>query len=83
VKNKRKIVILGGGYGGVECTRKLEEYFRNDDDIEIVLISEDNFLLFTPMLPQVAAGMLATRHNACYKAYSHANSYHCQKNNVL
>jgi NADH dehydrogenase len=62
VKNKKKIVILGGGYGGVECTRKLEEYFRNDDDIEIVLISEDNFLLFTPMLPQVAAGMLATRH---------------------
>ena len=61
-KNKKKIVILGGGYGGVECTRKLEKYFGNDDDIEIVLISEDNFLLFTPMLPQVAAGMLATRH---------------------
>jgi len=61
VKNKKKIVILGGGYGGVECTRKLEKYFRNDD-VEIVLISEDNFLLFTPMLPQVAAGMLATRH---------------------
>ncbi len=62
MKNKKKIVILGGGYGGVECTRKLEKYFRNDDDIEIVLISEDNFLLFTPMLPQVAAGILATRH---------------------
>jgi len=62
VKNKKKIVILGGGYGGVECTRKLEKYFRKDDGIEIVLISEDNFLLFTPMLPQVAAGMLATRH---------------------
>ncbi len=62
VEKKKKIVILGGGYGGVECTRKLEEYFKNEDDVEIVLISEDNFLLFTPMLPQVAAGMLATRH---------------------
>ena len=61
VKNKKKIVILGGGYGGVECTRKLEKYFKNDNDIEIVLINEDNFLLFTPMLPQVAAGMLSTR----------------------
>lgn len=61
-KNKKKIVVLGGGYGGVECTRKLEEYFKDDNDVEIVLISEDNFLLFTPMLPQVAAGMLATRH---------------------
>lgn len=55
-------MVLGGGYGGVECTRKLEEYFKNDKNIEIVLISEENFLLFTPMLPQVAAGMLATRH---------------------
>ena len=62
VKNKKKIVVLGGGYGGVECIRKLEEYFKDEDDIETVLISEDNFLLFTPMLPQVAAGMLATRH---------------------
>ena len=62
VERRKKIVVLGGGYGGVECTRKLEEYFKDDDDIEIVLISEDNFLLFTPMLPQVAAGMLATRH---------------------
>ena len=61
-EKKRKIVVLGGGYGGVECTRKLEEYFKNDNDVEIVLISEDNYLLFTPMLPQVAAGMLATRH---------------------
>ena len=61
VERKKKIVVLGGGYGGVECTQKLEEYFKDDDDIEIVLISEDNFLLFTPMLPQVAAGMLATR----------------------
>jgi len=40
----------------------LEKYFRDDDNVEIILISEDNFLLFTPMLPQVAAGMLATRH---------------------
>lgn len=62
MKNRKKIVILGGGYGGVECTRQLEKYFKDDDDIEIILISEDNFLLFTPMLPQVAAGMLATRH---------------------
>lgn len=61
VERKKKIVVLGGGYGGVECTQKLEEYFKDDDDVEIVLISEDNFLLFTPMLPQAAAGMLATR----------------------
>ncbi len=53
---------MGGGFAGLECTRKLEEYFKDDSEIEIVLVSEDNFLLFTPMLPQVASGMIETRH---------------------
>ena len=61
-KNKKKIVILGGGFAGVECARQLESKFGNDSEIELVMISEDNFLLFTPMLPQVASGMIETRH---------------------
>lgn len=60
VKNRKKILVLGGGFAGLECTRKLESYFKND--IDIILVSEDNFLLFTPMLPQVASGMIETRH---------------------
>lgn len=62
VRNKKKIVILGGGFSGVECARQLESHFENDSEIELVLVSEDNFLLFTPMLPQVASGMIETRH---------------------
>jgi len=61
-KNKKKIVILGGGFAGVECARQLESEFGDDPEIELVMISEDNFLLFTPMLPQVASGMIETRH---------------------
>jgi len=61
-EEKKRILILGGGFAGVECMRKLESYFMNNDDMEIVLVSEDNFLLFTPMLPQVASGMIETRH---------------------
>lgn len=61
-KNKKKIVILGGGFAGVECARKLESEFGKNPEIELVMISEDNFLLFTPMLPQVASGMIETRH---------------------
>ena len=61
-RKKKKIVILGGGFAGVECTRQLESKFGNDPDIELVMVSEDNFLLFTPMLPQVASGMIETRH---------------------
>ena len=61
-RNKKKIVILGGGFAGVKCTRKLESKFGNNSEIELIMISEDNFLLFTPMLPQVASGMIETRH---------------------
>ncbi|MBC8517196.1 MAG: NAD(P)/FAD-dependent oxidoreductase [Nitrosopumilus sp.] len=61
-RNKKKIVILGGGFAGVECARQLEKEFGNDPETELVMVSEDNFLLFTPMLPQVASGMIETRH---------------------
>jgi len=61
-RKKKKIVILGGGFAGVECTRQLESKFGNDSDVELIMVSEDNFLLFTPMLPQVASGMIETRH---------------------
>ena len=59
---KKRILVLGGGFAGVDCTRKLESYFHSDYDIEITLVSDDNFLLFTPMLPQIVAGTIAPRH---------------------
>lgn len=61
-ESKKKIIILGGGFAGVECARRLESYFGDDSEIELIMVSEDNFLLFTPMLPQVASGMIETRH---------------------
>ncbi|MEM3064859.1 MAG: NAD(P)/FAD-dependent oxidoreductase [Candidatus Nitrosotenuis sp.] len=76
---KKRILVLGGGFAGVECTRKLESYFKHNPDIELVLVSEDNFLLFTPMLPQVASGMIETRHiiipirTICKKAVFYEN----------
>jgi len=62
IRNKKKIVILGGGFAGVECAKQLETRFGHDPKIELIMVSEDNFLLFTPMLPQVASGMIETRH---------------------
>ena len=59
---KKRILVLGGGFAGVDCTRKLESYFQSNYDIEITLVSDDNFLLFTPMLPQVASGIITPRH---------------------
>lgn len=59
---KKRILVLGGGFAGIECTKRLESHFKDNSEVEIVLVSEDNFLLFTPMLPQVASGMIETRH---------------------
>ena len=58
----KKILILGGGFAGIEVLKRLRKKFKNREDIEITLVSKDNFLLFTPMLPEVASGMIETRH---------------------
>ncbi|MEM3143733.1 MAG: NAD(P)/FAD-dependent oxidoreductase [Candidatus Nitrosotenuis sp.] len=58
----KRILVLGGGFAGIECIRKLESHFKHNLEVELIMVSEDNFLLFTPMLPQVASGMIETRH---------------------
>ena len=56
---RQRIVILGGGFAGVYAALHLEKTLARDPDIEIVLVSRENFLLFTPMLHEVATGELA------------------------
>lgn len=55
------IVIVGGGFAGTAVARRLERRLR-PHEAEIVLISRDNFTLFTPMLPEVTSGELEVRH---------------------
>ncbi|SRR5579875_566714 len=62
VKDRRKIVILGGGFGGINVLRRLESKFENDFTVDVSIVSKDNFFLFTPMLPEVSSGMIETRH---------------------
>ncbi|MBI3943800.1 MAG: NAD(P)/FAD-dependent oxidoreductase [Chloroflexi bacterium] len=58
----RRIVILGGGFGGVATAEKLEQTFPRDLQLEITLVSQSNFLLFTPMLAEVASSGLEAQH---------------------
>ncbi|MGY5148552.1 MAG: NAD(P)/FAD-dependent oxidoreductase [Candidatus Nitrosopumilus sp. bin_68KS] len=53
----KKILILGGGFGGINVLNKIEKKFQNES-VEITIVSDENFFLFTPMLPQVASGLL-------------------------
>jgi NADH dehydrogenase len=58
----KEILILGGGFAGVEVLRRLQDRFQNDVSVDITMVSKDNFFLFTPMLHEVASGMIETRH---------------------
>src|ERR1700693_6534193 len=55
---KKRIVILGGGFGGVYAAIHLEKLLARQSTVEICLISHDNFFLFTPMLHEIAASDL-------------------------
>src|SRR5208282_6210337 len=60
--SRKRILILGGGFGGVYTARHLERLFKRRSDVEIVLVSRDNFLLMTPLLFEVFSGTLDVRH---------------------
>src|ERR1700739_2130562 len=56
---KTKIVIAGGGFAGLTAATYLDKRLARRPDIEVLLISRENFILFTPMLHEVAAGDLS------------------------
>jgi NADH:ubiquinone reductase (H+-translocating) len=53
-----RVLILGGGFGGAYAAWRLGQTLGKRPDVEVVLISRENYLLFTPMLHEVAAGDL-------------------------
>jgi len=59
---RTRVVVLGGGFGGVATARRLERLFARDPGVEIALVSKGNSLLFTPMLAEVASSALEARH---------------------
>jgi NADH dehydrogenase len=58
----QRIVIVGGGFAGVTLAQQLES--MSDASTEIVVISRDNHLVFTPMLPEVAGRSISPVHVA-------------------
>ena len=53
-----RIVIVGGGFAGLYAAMHFEKRLARRADVEVTLISDENFILFTPMLHEVAAGDL-------------------------
>lgn len=55
-KDKPRLVILGGGWGGVALVKEL-----NPDNYHVTVVSPTNYFLFTPMLPSATVGTLGLR----------------------
>src|SRR4051812_35591789 len=62
VKAATRIVILGGGFAGVYTAKHLTELLGRRTDIEVELLSEENYFVFQPLLPEVAAGGISATH---------------------
>src|SRR4051812_26712538 len=56
---KKRIVIVGGGFGGVYTAMHLES-LRRGDEFEIVLISSEDYFIFQPLLAEVVSGNIGT-----------------------
>src|SRR6266699_2906227 len=60
--NKMRVLLLGGGFGGVATAQRLRQHFRRDPSVEITLVNRDNFFVFVPLLASVASGSIETLH---------------------
>jgi NADH dehydrogenase len=55
-----RIVVVGSGFAGFECARRLRRSLR-DTGARIIMVSPNDYMLYTPLLPEVAGGILDAR----------------------
>lgn len=79
-----RILILGGGFGGVYAALELDKTLAWKENIEVTLVSRENFILFTPMLHEVAASDLDLTHivNPIRKMLKHVNFFHAEVESI-
>jgi NADH dehydrogenase len=57
-RDRKKILILGGGFGGIHTAISLSKSLKHRDDLEIALVNKENYTIFQPMLAEVISGTL-------------------------
>jgi NADH:ubiquinone reductase (H+-translocating) len=58
-----RVLVVGGGFAGFHCMRRLEKHLP-PDAADLLLASSADYLLYSPLLPNVAAGVVEPRHIA-------------------
>src|SRR5882757_9729222 len=59
---RQRVVILGGGFAGVYTAKYLTRMLGSRQDVHVELLSEENYFVFQPLLPEVAAGSISPNH---------------------
>ncbi|MCY7340929.1 MAG: NAD(P)/FAD-dependent oxidoreductase [Pseudonocardia sp.] len=79
-----RIVIVGSGFAGLSAARRFERLALRGVPVDVTLISDSNFLLFTPMLAEVASSALEPAHISApvRAAVTHTRFRHCAVQDV-
>src|SRR5215468_7736931 len=56
---RKRILVLGGGFGGIYTVRALQKALHGRTDIEIALVNQENYFVFQPMLAEVISGNIS------------------------
>jgi len=56
MRERARVVVLGGGFGGVYAALHLERLAAKGAPVEVALVNRENYLVFQPMLAEVIAG---------------------------
>jgi len=59
---RTRVVILGGGFGGIRAALEFGRIARRAPDLEVHLVSEENYCVFQPLLAEVVAGGIEPAH---------------------
>lgn len=60
--DRQRVLILGGGFGGVATAQRLRHHFKKTSEVEITLVNRDNYFVFVPLLASAASGSIETLH---------------------
>jgi hypothetical protein len=59
-----KVLVLGGGFGGLAAVRELARAFGGSRDVGVALLDRVNYMTFWPMVPAAISGDIEVRHVA-------------------
>jgi NADH:quinone reductase (non-electrogenic) len=60
--DRKRVLILGGGFGGLHLALALEKSLARDDDVTVTLVNGENYFQYTPMLPEVVGSDIELSH---------------------